>query len=457
MKTKWIQAAVLAVTLLCGVAASRTANAQAAGFTVAPAQLSFTVNPADRSQTSTVTITNTYDVTLQLTAELQAIDESGVRLVPAGPVDAVLASTVKLSATDITVPPHGSYPLRVSVTDGVQLADGGHYASLVLTQRPITGTASTFRSAVSVNVFIIKNQNIRTDLQLAGLSVKHTLFSLPSTVTATFKNLGNTHIVPRGSVSIYEGQTLIGKAVLNTNSQLLLPGRQAEFMAPVEIYSRPLLPRQLRVQTMYRIEGSDVQLMHEQVFWHVPFIDVVVLIGVIGIIWWRRRQIGRLLAKTAGAIRAWIRKSNIFGRRKRASGTAKSTNRILGRTVIRTHRAATLQATHSRVSKVLGPSAISNTKQIPVQQRIAVIMAEDTTPALAVPKPPKTAKPMSEKVAKTKKTPAKPPKKITKKTASSSTKKASSKTTKPAARTVAAKMPTKAKKPSAKTTRKKTP
>ncbi len=453
MKSKrwYVCTVVIAVLLFClaAMVPRVTAEEQPAGFTVSPAQLSLTVSPEVSSQSATVTIENSYDAELRLVAELRAIDESGIRLIPAGPVDEALAAVLKLSATDITVPARGSYQLQVRITDGGQLTDGGHYASLVLSQRPTTGVASTFRPAVAVNVFIIKNQNIRTNLQLTGLKANRTIFSLPSSASATFKNLGNTHVVPRGSISLYDGQTLVGKAVINTDSQFLLPSRQAEFTASFEAYGRLLLPRKLRMQTMYRIDTADVQLVREQTFWYVPVIDVIAVIGIALVIWWRRRQIGHLLRKMK-LTRAKT------GRQKRSVAGAKSSkSRMIGRTAIRTHRTATLQAVRVKASEVLGPSAVPQTKRIPVQRPIVITVADDTT--TTPPSPARSAtSAKATKTPKTAKAPSKQPKKTAKKPAKPSLKTTTAKTTKAKAKTATAKVSGTSKKTAAKTTRKKT-
>lgn len=386
------------------------------GFTVSPAQLSFTVNPDASAQVATVTIENGYDVKLQLGAELRSIDESSVRLVPAGPIDTVLAEAIQLSASTITVPAHSSALFQVRVKDVAALADGGHYASLVLTQRSADGPTSSFRSAVAVSLFIIKNQNIRTDLRLDTFEAGHSLFSLPASAEVSFNNLGNTHVVPRGSVSIYDGETLVRKAVLNTESQLLFPEGKASFTGSFDTYETLWLPRKLRMQLTYRIDGSDVQLIKEQTFWYIPPIIVVALFILGAALWRLRRQIASIVKLTGESLgRLWP-----FGRRRTAK-TARSTRRILGQTVIRSHHAASVMTVRAKASKVLGSSVLPK-KQLPAKLPIVVKVAADDKSAPPPPtsKPPKTVKKTSKTVAKSAATPVKS---IPKKTAPSSRKK----------------------------------
>jgi hypothetical protein len=48
------------------------------------------------------------------------------------------------------------------------------------------------------------------------------------------------------------------------------------------------------MQAMYRIDSTDVQLTQKQVFWYVPFIDVLALLLLLVVIWrlstWIRRK-----------------------------------------------------------------------------------------------------------------------------------------------------------------------
>ena len=350
---------VIVFQIICIFGPARYAGAeQSFGLTVSPAELSLSVSPTSPTQETTLTIANSYAVDVSLKAELQSIDESGVRLLPNGQVDSAIADALRLSATDITIPAKSTYTLKVYATSTEELSDGGHYASLVLTQRSGT-TESAVQPAVAVGIFLTKDQNIRRNLQLTNVKIDKTLFTLPKTVRLTFNNLGNTHVIPRASVGIYDGDELIAKGIVNNDSKRLLPGQHSNFSSSIDWYRRPLSPRKLLVKITYRIDGLDVQLVKTQTSWYVPPIDALALIFLIVILWICRSLPKRLvlffrkkrrlqLHKTAGV------KDKIIPR-----GTTK---RILGRTVIRTHQAA------MRVSERLNVQEIapSQHKQIPI-------------------------------------------------------------------------------------------
>lgn len=446
---------LILVAMVAPIVASSSVSAaarQPAGFTVTPGLLSFTVTSGGASQVTTLVITNSYAASLNLVAEIRAIDESSARLVPTGPVDETLAQAIKLSATDITVPAQGSYQLQVAV-DGTVLGDGGHYASLVLTQRSTSTATTGFVSAVAVNMFIIKNENIRTNLQLIDFGTNRTIFTRPTSASITFRNLGNTHVVPRASVGIYDGQVLVAKSVINTSSAPLFPDRQAKFMAPFETYDNSLLPRKLHMSILYRIDGSDIQLMAGQTFWYIPLIDVIVVVVLGALLWWYRRQLRWLTAIIVKRARTIPHRNDVKKTRKSSVAPRATTKRILGRTVIRTHQAVSrlavkptprLTATH----KAPAVHGQSNHKHI-----IVTTAEEATTLAKQTVEPQKAKKPVST-LTSTPKIVSKRPK--TAKTASKDTAKpATAKTSKKTTKTSPKKAIPKTKKPVSQSKRKK--
>lgn len=370
-------------------------SAPQSGFTVSPAQLSFSVSTDTPTQTQTLQVTNTYESNLQLTAELQSIDEAGARLVPNGPVQADLAQAVSVSSTQFTVAPHATYQLSVQVNNTAQLADGGHYASLVLTQQASAVGHASFQPAIAVSLFIIKNQNIRNNLQLTSQRISHTLFSLPTSVTLTFRNLGNTHVIPRASVGLYSygSDNLLAKAVINSESLPIFPGKQADFSAKLDTYGHTFLPKRLQLRTVYRTDGSNIQLIKQQTFWYVPAIDLIVGIAIIGLLWLRRRAVVR----SCTFLLRRHRKRPVKHQPHKAPSPKKATkttnNSSLGRVVIATQRAVTEAASRTKVAKhltaALFPAIIKSSAQ-QTQKRIAITYIDK--PLEAATKPTKPAK-----------------------------------------------------------------
>jgi hypothetical protein len=289
----------VAASLLLATGSVRAATGtKQAGISVSPAQLIFKIDQQTDVQIAEITISNTYDTTLRLAADLRDIDETNTTLIPTGSLsDQALAGAIVLSATDISVPAHGTYQLRVEIHEPQSLPAGGHYASLVLQQQTLGDQIPVYRSAVAVNLFVINTNKVRNDLRLTSEHTNRWLFGPPSSATVTFKNLGNAHVVPRASISLYtaDGQTLISQGVANTDSKLIFPSHEVSFTVKLISLQRVLLPKKLQLRTVYRIDGSDIQLLAKQSFWYIPPVFLVgtsALVGVVG--WTRKRWLGWL-------------------------------------------------------------------------------------------------------------------------------------------------------------------
>lgn len=273
------------------VATSRTAE----GITVMPAQVTLTVSNNAPEAQEALTIVNTYENPVRITAELHAIDESGARLVPSGKIGDSLAKSLSISEREVTVSAHGRASLMLAARDIQELSPGGHYASLLLSEKDMLGNKSTFRAAVAVNVFLVKADGVRRDIKLEEMRTSKSMFKLPSSVELTLYNGGNTHIVPRASVGLYSDDgTLLGKAVANSESRLLFPGRRANFTSGLSYYEKVFWPQHITMLTMYRIDGVDVQLQKYEKFWYVPFIDLLLLLLACTLIWTFRKRLKAL-------------------------------------------------------------------------------------------------------------------------------------------------------------------
>lgn len=403
---------------------------QGTGFTVSPAQLNMTVGQAKPQQTASVQITNQYATPLTLLAELHGIDESSARLIPTGNVDSTFAQSIALSATQITVAPHGTAQLGVTVTNTSALQPGGHYATIVLTQAADASAIPAFRPAVAVALFVIKSDGVRTNLQLTGIHASHTLFTLPSSVTLDFNNAGNTHVVPRASAGVYDTslEALYSKAVFNSNSVPLFPNNHVSYTERMTSYGRVLLPKRLQLRVTYRIDGSDIQLVQVKNFWYVPIIDAITLIGLGLLLFWQRirvRKIARWLWRVAKAFGRLLRKPfrMVSARSATKRATQERRKKQLGTTAVRTHQDATRKAIRRKASNTFGNALVQ--KEEPTPKRIAVLEKPNDM----------KVKPKSAKTSIKAKASAKPaPKKATKST--KTTKKNTSKTAKkPTART----------------------
>lgn len=275
--------------------ASSMVQAASPGLTVSPALVSLTIGSQSPEAEARLTLANSYAAPIQVASELRGIDESSAQLLPTSPLSGDTAAALSLSETYTTVPANGTATLIIKAHDNAELASGGHYASLVISDQSTTRGGSTFRPAIAVNVFVVKTDGVRRDLRLDQVKMGHTMFTLPTRTALTFTNRGNTHVTPRASTSLYDERgSLVARSVTNTESRPLFPSRSGTFEAPMHQVYYPLFPKRLTVVTSYRIDGTDVQLLKEGSFWYVPIIDLVTLIFLGAVLWRYRKWLSRL-------------------------------------------------------------------------------------------------------------------------------------------------------------------
>ncbi|MBL8121466.1 hypothetical protein JNM87_01820 [Candidatus Saccharibacteria bacterium] len=303
--TLLVLGAIIAQPLVMPTAVQAAPN-QSTGITVSPALVTLTVTKDSPESQATVSIANAYDTDIRLSAELRSIDEMGARLIPSGRISSDLEKTLRVSADELTVPAKGVSTLDLIGQNSAVLSPGGHYATLVLTELSSSQNGSVFHGAIAVNVFFIQADGVKRDIRLTSIQAREHVFSLPSSITLAFRNGGNMHIVPRASVSYYDGDTLLARAVINENSAMLFPDREKAFSAPVTYLERSVLPRHITRQIMYRIDGTDVQLIQKKSFWYVPIADMLVLFLVILLSWWQRRRLGRWIIRPVFRAIRWL-------------------------------------------------------------------------------------------------------------------------------------------------------
>jgi hypothetical protein len=281
----------LAVIGLGSVASAATPNP---GITVTPARLNFSLSKDALSQRMSVQITNNYDRAVTLAAELKGINENAGLLVPNGAAEPEFEDALKLSETSLRLLPHQAHSLTVQLNNTAQLAPGGHYATLVLTQQdgsqPTNGL--NLRAAISLSIFAVKTAGERQSLTVSSLHTDGWLFRLPSTASISYQNTGNVHIVPRGVVVVgaVASDNPVRKGISNPNSVLILPGKNWQDQVPLSGLGHVWLPSRQELFVAYRIDGSSKQQTITRHFWYIPPVYPLILLLLVGFFWYSRRQ-----------------------------------------------------------------------------------------------------------------------------------------------------------------------
>lgn len=232
------------------------------GVTVSPAQITMSIDKNETSAEDSVSVRNDYAQPLRFEASIRGIQQSGDgSLVPSTDIDRSLAATLSVTPRSFSLEPGQSINLRLVVTDSGQLSPGGHYASLFIRQaNDDTEQQLSLSPAISVTIFLIKENGAIRDLSVSSAKDDGSLFRVPKNITLTFYNNGNVRLVPRASVSLRApGGAQVKSGVVNQESLWVLPSGNSNLQAHLASLSLPWLPGRYTMHVLYRYDGSEAQ------------------------------------------------------------------------------------------------------------------------------------------------------------------------------------------------------
>jgi hypothetical protein len=279
--------------LLFSTANTRTAVALS-GVTITPYAQEISVKSDEITKNIQITVQNNtnYDDTFRVSVvDFGSLDDSG-GIVFAGTKGASLNADTSLSkwlvpeVDTITLKKGEKQAITVVLHNDQELKPGGHYAAIVLTSQsqstPKDGKVNVNESLSSL-LFLRKIGGETYDLHLDKVDVDGGFFQLPTKAILHFKNNGNTHVVPRGIVSVKEGNdTVLKRGVINTDSLLVLPGAERKIETSLANVLRPgLLPRSYKLQIDYRYDGHDAFATKMITIHYIYIPAYVTLLGVL--------------------------------------------------------------------------------------------------------------------------------------------------------------------------------
>jgi hypothetical protein len=143
------------------------------------------------------------------------------------------------------------------------MSPGGHYGALMLElydakSIPSNKNKIALDPIASSLLFVTKVGGDTHKLSLADVGIDHSIFKLPSSVTLRFKNDGNTHLIPRGIVTVTDsGGKLISKGVINENSSIILPEMYRKLSVPLNKINSANHTGKYTVKVDFRFDGYD--------------------------------------------------------------------------------------------------------------------------------------------------------------------------------------------------------
>jgi hypothetical protein len=268
------------------------------GITVSPAFQQVSVSQAVTKQPVTFTITNDKTTAQSFTlsvADFNTLNESGgLFFVGTNPTDLQkkygLASWISLPVKSLTLAPKQTTKIQASILNLPTLQGGGHYGALMIALD--SGNNSNGANQVGLHpiasslLFVTKLSGATYDLSLSGVTYKHSLFKLPDSVNLRFQNLGNTHLTPRGSVTISDskGKT-VSKGVLNENSGIILPQAFRQYKVDLRNVSTSKPYGNYKIALAYRFDGFNQFRTYQSTINLFPIaLIIVIIIITVGLI-----------------------------------------------------------------------------------------------------------------------------------------------------------------------------
>ncbi len=207
-----------------------------------------------------------------------------------------LSSFLSLESSSISLNPKEERKLIVSVKNREDISPGGHYAAImakILDNDP--EKASNIVPSLNALILLRKSggEIFKASLTDSNYPTSFITFSYPFSLQIGFRNEGNIHIIPYGTVQIKDifGRNLY-QGVINGSSNIVMP--ESRRQVPVELHAVDFsLPISLNT---LKVEGKDslnkITYSKTYRFLYInPFSSILILLPIgLGLLFLRKRR-----------------------------------------------------------------------------------------------------------------------------------------------------------------------
>lgn len=274
---------ICSAVLVMGRPAKAADSSPPQGITISPAFQQVSIDSSQASQPVSFSITNNKPTTQNLTlssADFNTLSETGgLVFVGSKPTDIQkkygLAEWFDLPQKSLSIQPKQTIKVSADILNLASMPAGGHYGALLVSlsngsQSGQNGNVSIHPIASSL-LFVTKIGGDTHKLSLANVYVKHSLLRLPGSVTLRFHDDGNTHLIPRGSVTLYDsGHRLISKGIINQDSGIILPAAYRRYSVQLQRVNIPHLPGRYTLNVDFRFDGISQYRRYSASFFSIP-------------------------------------------------------------------------------------------------------------------------------------------------------------------------------------------
>lgn len=140
--------------------------------------------------------------------------------------------------TDFILQPQSKKSITLTITQPSEASPGGHYATIYfepLIPAELVSQQSVFVYArAAVLIFMQTRGDIVENLKIKSFNANTIYESVPFKANLSFENIGNTHLLPKGKVDVYDDIRGILIKTYDLNPSLILPGTEKQQIVDID-------------------------------------------------------------------------------------------------------------------------------------------------------------------------------------------------------------------------------
>ena len=268
--------AILTAVMPVSFGVSDASAAASGGVTITPANLSLKLAKGATQATANFLVANSYGDPILLGFSFEAD--------PGTVVKATALQNLSLATPQMSLEAGTSAMQTITLTDSQQLAPGGQQLNLIVKQEAVgAGTVGVVPS-IRLPLTVVKEDGAVARLSAGTLTSPGFSLGLPSAVTASLHNSGNTTAIPRGVITVTgAGGQVLQQGTVNIASAAVTPGQNMSFKTPLVKLSRALLPGVYHVEFSYGLGGDHPTQTVSAAFFYIAWWHIVALVAVVAL------------------------------------------------------------------------------------------------------------------------------------------------------------------------------
>ncbi len=280
-----------------------TVTSATSGMSITPSVSNISLTNDQATYQTTLMITNQTKsrATLHLTTQdFGALDEGGGILFLGTSPNTTwdshrLSSWISVAPQHLQLAPGQQAGVTVKISNEASLTPGGHYAAIIATLvSPESASHVAVNQSLSSLLFVNKIGGATFGIDIQKLQPNTAWWGQVEGARITVANTGNTHIIPRGSISLHGpfGQ-IISQGTLNAPSSIILPHSHQTFPTTMSSQNVPLWPGNYTLVLAYRYDGTDTIHTTQQHIFSLGIVGLATLVvgGCASIAWIIRRLV----------------------------------------------------------------------------------------------------------------------------------------------------------------------